>query len=116
MKSRLLFLLFLALLVPQSAFAWTSTWTEVLQVWTGATNDRFLVKLAATLADSDNCGSNDDTVILVPTDAQYEHDRKIIMAAFLAGKQVKFALSGCDNGYMKVTQTFICVDGTSCGQ
>ena len=113
-----LLLISLCLTIPVPAFAWTSTWTTIVQVSSGATNDRIIVKLADEQDDAgnDDCATDDYSVILVPTDSQYDDDFRMVMGAMLSGKQVQFSLSSCDNSYLKVTYMRICVDGTSCGQ
>jgi hypothetical protein len=66
------------------------------------------------LSDTDSCSNLDE-----PAQVNFEHNKKLLLAAFLAGKPVIASYSGTQgtgSTYASVLAVFVCVDGTSCGQ
>lgn len=66
------------------------------------------------LADTDACSNLDE-----PAQLNYETNKKLLLAAFLAGKPVSVKYSNCvgtGSTFASVLGVYVCVDGTSCGQ
>ncbi len=110
--------------IPTTARAYNSEWFTITQLNTiGSCQDTVVIKgtfssvpgcsvqTHLVLSNTSSCGTYDE-----PNQKNFDFNKKLLMSAFLAGKQVFVAFDGCQNNYASILAVYTCVDGTSCGQ
>ena len=85
------------LLMSSNAFATSTGWFTIHELYTGDNSGSpLIVALSYDLNLSGSC-SNGHEIVMLSTDVHYEEFKKILMGAFLAGKQVRGTFSSCSN-------------------
>ncbi len=109
--------------VPATARAYTSEWFTITRISTGGSCEDLVViegtfagtectqQTQMVLTNTTSCGTYDE-----PNQKNFDFNKKLLMSAFLAGKEVLVAYNGCQNNYASILAVYVCADGTSCGQ